>query len=440
MATVIYEQDIGACMADAIGAAGLTADMLGPWLERTRPALDRLRTQRADGTLPFLKLPERRDDLLVLRTLVDQASRKFSDLVVLGTGGSSLGGQTLAALKAHPVPPATRAWLHFADNIDPHDYGVLIDGLDLSNTLFIVISKSGATAETLTQFLIALDGVKSAVGDEAMRSCFLLVTEPGDNPMRRLAGRWKIPVFDHDPGIGGRYSALSLVGLLPAMFAGVDAAAIRAGAGQVLDLALAADDPSESPPALGAALSIALSETRGVGTTVLMPYCDRLGPFAMWFRQLWAESLGKDGKGTTPVRAIGAVDQHSQLQLYLDGPPDKLFTVVTLDVEGTGRRVEPDLVAGDSALEYLSGRTIGDLCDAEQRATIQTLTDKGRPVRVFRLEDLDERRLGGLMMHFMLETVIAGALLGVDPYDQPAVEQGKILARDYLAGEQKVSV
>ncbi len=426
-------------MADAVGAAGLSPEALQPWLDRTRPALGLLRQERADGSRPILALPERRDDLAVIHALVDQASRKFSDLVVLGTGGSSLGGQTLAALRAHPVPPATRAWLHFADNIDPHDYGVLIDGLDLANTLFIVISKSGATAETLTQFLIALDAASNAVGEESMRGCFVLITEPGDNPLRRLAARWKLPVFDHDPALGGRYAALSFVGLLPAMFAGVDAAAVRAGAGQALDIALGADDPADSPPALGAALSVALAAERGIGATVLMPYCDRLGAFAMWYRQLWAESLGKDGKGTTPIRAIGTVDQHSQLQLYLDGPADKLFTVITLDVAGSGRRVEPDLVAKDEALGFLSGRTIGDLMDAEQRATIQTLANEGRPVRIIRIEELDERRLGALMMHFMLETVIGGTLLGVDPYDQPAVEQGKILTRNYLAGEQTVS-
>jgi len=426
-------------MADAIGARGLTAEALAARLARTKPALDRLREQRAAGGVPFLSLPARRDDLAVIAALVDQASRKFSDLVVLGTGGSSLGGQALAALKTQPVPPASRKWLHFADNIDPHDYGVLIDGLDFANSLFVVISKSGGTAETLTQFLIALDAVKSAVGEDAVRGCFVLITEPGDNPLRRLAGRWKLPVFEHDPALGGRYSALSLVGLLPAMFAGVDAAAIRAGATQALDIALDADDPADSPPALGAALSIGLAEECGIATTVMMPYCDRLGPFAMWFRQLWAESLGKDGKGTTPVRAIGAVDQHSQLQLYLDGPADKLFTVITLDVLGSGRRIEPDLVADDPALGYLSGKTIGDLCDAEQRATIETLASNGRPVRVIHLEDLDERRLGALMMHFMLETVIAGELLGIDPFDQPAVEQGKILAREYLAGQQTVT-
>jgi glucose-6-phosphate isomerase len=434
---VVYEHDISACLAEAIGEHGLSAARYADALARTGPALERLRAWHAEGALPLLALPGRGDDLAVLEPFIDKASRKFSDLVVLATGGSSLGGQALAALKVHPLAPADRNWLHFADNIDPHDFGVLIDGLDLANSLFVVISKSGGTAETLTQFLIALDAVRTASGDESIRGSFLVVTEPGDTPLRRLAQRWRLPFMDHDAGLGGRYSVLSLVGLLPAMFAGVDARAVRAGAAQVLETTLGAEAPEQAEPARGAAVSVGLAEERGIAATVMMPYCDRLGPFAMWFRQLWAESLGKDGTGTTPIRAIGALDQHSQLQLYLDGPRDKMFTLVTLDVEGTGRRVEPALVADDPALAYLSGRTIGDLCAAEQRATAETLARSGRPVRVIRIDELDERTLGALLMHFMLETIIAAELLGVDPFDQPAVEQGKVLARQYLAGEEE---
>jgi glucose-6-phosphate isomerase len=164
-----------------------------------------------------------------------------------------------------------------------------------------------------------------------------------------------------------------------------------------------------------------------------MPYVDRLACFGLWFRQLWAESLGKRGQGTTPVNALGTVDQHSQLQLYLDGPRDKMFSVVLLDCAGTGPRVDPAL-ADDRALGYLTGRSVGDLMDAEGRATVETLIRNGRPTRVFRLTALDERVMGALMMHFMLETVIAAHLLGVDPFDQPAVEEGKVLTRQYLAG------
>ena len=426
---VVYEHDISACLTDSIGAPGLSPAQLAGHLERTGPALDRLR----GGDLPFLVIARRRDDLAMLGALVDKASRTFSDLVVLGTGGSSLGGQALAALKAHPVPPADRSWLHFVDNVDPHDFGVLIDGINYKHTLFLVISKSGGTVETLTQFLIAYDAVKTAVGEKEARACFMIVTDPGDSPLRRLAQRWELAVVDHDPDLGGRYAALSVVGLMPAMFAGIDGAAVRAGATEVLEHAVSATDPADCVPALGAAVAVGLAEVHGLAATVMMPYCDRLAPFASWYRQLWAESLGKDGKGTTPIRARGAVDQHSQLQLYLDGPADKFFTLIMLETEGTGRRVEPVLVADEPDLAYLSGRTIGDLCEAEQKATADRLIERKRPVRVMRITELDERVLGGLMMHFMLETVIAGELLGIDPFDQPAVEHGKIRARDYLA-------
>jgi len=162
-----------------------------------------------------------------------------------------------------------------------------------------------------------------------------------------------------------------------------------------------------------------------------MPYVDRLAYFGLWFRQLWAESLGKDGKGTTPIRAMGTVDQHSQLQLYLAGPRDKLFTLVTLDAAGSGGTVSAAF-AEQPALGYLAGRTMGDLLDAEQRATAASLVRQGRPTRILHLARLDEASLGALLMHFMLETIIAADLLGVDAFDQPAVEEGKVLARQYL--------
>lgn len=433
---MVYEHDIRGCLAESSGRGGLSAEDFAAYLSRTEPALARLRAHRAAGDLPFLAMADRRDDLAGPRSLIERARRQVSDLVVLGTGGSSLGGQTLAALKTHP--PRARARLHFADNIDPHDFGLLIEGLDLASVLFVVISKSGGTAETLTQFLIALDAVNQAVGEAKAADRFLVVTEPGENPLRRMASCRGLRVLDHDPGLGGRYSVLSLVGLIPAIFAGVDPDEVRAGAAAVLDDMDAAREPRRCAPACGAALAVGLAERCGMATTVLMPYCDRLGAFAMWFRQLWAESLGKEGKGTTPVRAIGAVDQHSQLQLYLDGPADKMFTLVTLDVKGTGPRVDPALIAAEPALAYLSGGTVGDLCDAEQRATAETLAHNGRPVRVFRLHRLDERTLGALIMHFMLETVLAGALMGVDPFDQPAVEQGKVLARRYLTEAKRI--
>src|SRR6185437_846014 len=300
-----------------------------------------------------------------------------------------------------------------------------------ARTGVIAISKSGGTAETLTQLLATVDWLRQALGKADIGDRIVALTEPRDSPLRRLAARRKLRLLDHDPGIGGRYSVLSNVGLLPAMIAGLDAAALREGAAAVLDATLGAASPREAPPALGAAIAMALNDRRGIGTSVLMPYADRLAFFGLWFRQLWAESLGKSGKGTTPIRAMGAIDQHSQLQLYLAGPADKMFTLITLAVAGDGRSMPPDLT-DDRDLAYLAGRSMGDLLDAEQRATATSLIRHGRPTRRIDLERLDERSLGALLMHFMLETIIAADLIGVDAFDQPAVEEGKVLARQYL--------
>jgi glucose-6-phosphate isomerase len=179
-------------------------------------------------------------------------------------------------------------------------------------------------------------------------------------------------------------------------------------------------------------LLVGLAEERGISSTVLMPYCSRLSELAAWHRQLWAESLGKNGLGTTPVPALGPLDQHSQLQLYLDGPHDKLLTLLTLDSAGGGRSIEPDLIADEPALAHLARKTLGDMVEAAGDAMAETLADAGRPARRISIDDLDERRMGGLLMHFMLETIIAAELLGVDPFDQPAVEAVKARVRATL--------
>ncbi|MGE0725780.1 MAG: glucose-6-phosphate isomerase, partial [Alphaproteobacteria bacterium] len=377
-------------------------------------------------------LPDRRDDLPALATLAERMRRKTSDVLILGTGGSSLGGQTLSAL-ADPGfgPPKGTPRLHYLDNLDPATFGALLEAVDPKRTRILAISKSGGTAETLMQLLTLLPRFEKAVGPMGVAERLVAITEPRDNPLRRLASRLGATVLDHDPGIGGRFSVLSLVGLLPACIAGLDAVRVRAGAKLVLDAAVGAARPGECAPLAGAALNLAHAEA-GRRTTVLMPYVDRLAHFGMWFRQLWAESLGKDGHGTTPIRAMGTVDQHSQLQLYLAGPSDKLFTLVMLDVAGRGDRVMATQ-ARDPALAYLKGRRMGDLLDAEQRATAATLARNGRPVRTFALDRLDERAMGALFMHFMLETILAADMLGIDAFDQPAVEEGKVLAREYLA-------
>ena len=423
-----YKQSIDNCLAAAIGERGLGDTELAAALGEARGGLAQLRAWHGDGALPLLRLPGRRDDLAALRPVIGRYRDGFDNVLVLGTGGSSLGGRALCAL----APAGAGPRIHFLENTDPWSFAAAFERLDLERTGVIAISKSGGTSETMMQFAATLARYRAALGESAMGHQFTVITEPANNPMRRLAGRFGLFCLDHDPGIGGRFSALSLVGLLPAAIAGVDIGAVRDGAAQVLDAALAADDPKDSPPALGAAVSVALARHHGIAATVLMAYADALRDTALWFRQLWAESLGKDGRGTIPVDAVGTVDQHSQLQLWLGGPADKMFTIVTAPSQGAGDRTDPEMLSDIPELGWLAGRTLGDLLDAHARGTADALAANGRPVRLMRLDALDERSLGALMMHCMLETIIAAHIMAVDPFDQPAVEQGKVRARRYM--------
>lgn len=428
-----YQQDVSACLADRIGDRGLDEQTYLEYLAAAETSLKRLRAALGDGSLPLLNLPERRDDM---RAMAEAATR-YRDLdhvILLGTGGSSLGGRTVLALADHGVGtaarPIDRPRLWFIENVDPDGFEQVMRSVDLDRAGLIIISKSGSTAETLSQALAVLPAFEDAIGRDTLRQRTTVITEPNDNPLRRLAGRLGLPVIDHDPNIGGRYSVLSPTGLLPALIAGLDIGLVRAGAYEALHAALNAE-ASNSLPAIGAALNVGLAERCGVSQTVMMPYLDKLAPFGQWFCQLWAESLGKQGKGTTPIRALGTVDQHSQLQLYLSGPADKMFTIIMGETRGQGPRYRREML-GDEALEWLADHTMGDLLDVSQRATAETLIRHNRPVRIIRVPTLDERAMGGLLMHFMIETIIAADLWGVDPFDQPAVEEGKRLARQYL--------
>jgi glucose-6-phosphate isomerase len=406
-------------------------------LSRTGAALDWLRARHADGKLPLLRLAERRDDIAAILGYAGVLRNGTTDVIFLGTGGSSLGGQTLAQLAGHAVPGVGSLRdpprVHFMDNLDPESYGLLLQRLPLETSRFVAVSKSGGTGETLMQTIAALDAVKAAKLDP--HEHFLGITEPAKpgkpNGLRAMLGAHKIEMMEHDTGVGGRFSVLTNVGLLPAAVCGLDIGAIRAGAGDALAPVLAGKPPAEVPAAMGAALSIALAPAKPIA--VLMAYSDRLALLTKWYVQLWAESLGKDGKGTTPIGALGPVDQHSQLQLYIAGPRDKLFTVITGTPAGKGPRMTAELSKLGGEPDF-AGKTIGDLVAAQGRATAETLAKNGCPVRTIHLPQVDERHVGELLMHFMLETIIAAHLLGVDPFDQPAVEEGKVLAKKYLAG------
>ena len=432
-------QSIDNAREEHIGPHGVSAGTLKSALQRAENALDWLRARHADRSLPLLRLPNAHGDLETIRNAARQLADRATDIVILGTGGSSLGGQTLAQLAGFAIPGvgALRAppHLHFIDNLDPDSFGTMLAKLPHATTRFVAISKSGGTAETLMQTIAALSAVMGQGLQTRIPDIFLGISEPAKpgkaNGLRDLLGKYRVPMLDHDTGVGGRYSALTNVGLLPAAMLGLDIAAIREGAGLALAPVLSKKPVTQVPAAIGAALSIALAESKGKSISALMAYCDRLQRFTHWYVQLWAESLGKDGKGTTPLAALGPVDQHSQLQLFIGGPRDKLFTVVTVDGAGLGPRIDGELakLAGEAGF---GGKTIGDLVAAEGRATSETLAKNGCPVRTIHIGKLNEESLGELMMHFMLETIIAAHLLGIDAFDQPAVEQGKVLAKSYL--------
>lgn len=402
-------------------------------LKKTDAAIEALKAAKESGERPLLALPEREDDLAIIEKIASEL-RKFSRLVVIGAGGASLGGQALCSLKRNP---AVAHRVIFLDNIDPTTTDALLKALNLKDTAFLTISKSGATAETLSQALAIFDVARKTLGGDAAKHFFALTT-PGANPLRDLAARYGWPCFEHDPKLGGRFSVLSLVGLIPAAVEGVDLKALRKGALSALNDTFARGGESEA--AKGAALMVTWMNA-GYDVNVFMPYADNLRTLGLWYLQLWSESIGKDGKGSTPALAIGATDQHSQLQLYLGGPRNKSFTLLLPDTKGKGLALPAELGTMPD-LNYLAGHTLGNVMEAEQHATATTLIRHKHPVRIFEMNDVNEESFGALLMHFMLETILSAPLMGVNAFDQPAVEEGKQLVRDHLSGapaKEKVS-
>jgi len=380
----------------------------------TSNALDTFRNAYQNGHLPALSLVEQKEDIDVYKEAVSQFA-DFEDILILGTGGSSLGGRTLCSLSSQQRPR-----LHFLDNIDPQTFSALFQHINLRNTGILVISKSGSTVETLMQLLVCLQRFE----ENLTQRHFIVITKPTDNPLRAIAQTHNWLCLDHSTHVGGRYSCFSSVSLIPAIFLNLNPFTFRKGGYDVLQEHLTSDAPAALK---GAAVSVYLEKNHGTTQKVMLPYAVQLDSFSLWYRQLWAESLGKDGKGTTPIRALGTTDQHSQLQLYLDGPKDKFFTILAPNWIGQGDRITFPLIP------EFQGKTMGDLFSAEQKATYETLLRHKCPTRLITLESLDEYTLGSLMMHFMIETILTSYLIGVNAFDQPSVEEGKRLAREYLA-------
>jgi glucose-6-phosphate isomerase len=427
-----YRHIIDNCFSTAIGDNGLERNDFETLRADATAIVSDLKSELDSGGLAPLALANARDDLDEMHDVAEHFRENFDRLVVLGTGGSSLGGQALTSLidgEWYRTPDGLT--LNYMDNLDGYSFNRLLTQSNRGRTAYLVVSKSGSTIDTISQFLTALYAVRETMGEKNLQYHFVLITEPGDNPLRRIAAKYNIRVLDHATDVGGRFSVLSLVGLIPALAAGQDASLVRKGAARVLEETMRS--PGTAAPVLGAALSIGLARHKNVSTSIMMPYGNQMKSFAAWYCQLWAESLGKNGQGTTPVQANGPVDQHSQLQLYLDGPADKMFTLISMNTAGSGPEISPEL-AELAGFDYLAGKTMGDVVIALHQATGETLARNGRPTRLFEIESLNEETMGALFMHFMLETHIAARLLGVNAVDQLAVEEGKSLARSLLQG------
>ncbi len=437
-ASQVLRLDYNYAMADFVGEHGLREEDLEELSPRFASLDQELAAARAHGALGFMELPYQSQVLQEIRRLSKPITDWCWHVVVLGIGGSALGARALHQALSHPqynlFPMARRQHrpaLWVADNIDPDYFYGLLDGLDLRRTAFNVISKSGSTAETMAQFLWAYQMLKNRVGEEKARERFVITTDPEQGPLRELVRREGFPSLSVPPNVGGRFSVLSAVGLLPASLVGINVKELLAGA-RFMDQRLKSADPDRNLAYRLAALFFLFATAKKRPILVMMPYATTLGGVADWFGQLWAESLGKkfalDGSvvhaGSTPVRAVGTTDQHSQLQLYMEGPSDKLITF--LKVEKFKHRLEiPDLFDDQRNLGYLAGHSLDHLLDLERQATAFNLMQAGRPNLTLELPEINPFTVGQLLYLLEVATVAAAGLFGVNPLDQPGVEGGK---------------
>lgn len=400
--------------AKLIGDAGLD---FSAWSSEQSELLAGL-TNPAPG---YTKLPDY--DPAAILDFARQVEGSYDDLLLLGIGGSALGARMLNCAFVEPADNLLRRpRLRTIDNVDPRRLGYLLKKLNPRRTLVVVITKSGSTAETMSSFAIAREWLRESLGADYHKN-IVAVTDPEKGDLRRLVNEEGYTAFEVPPTVGGRFSVLSPVGLLPAVLLGIDIKELLAGAAKLRETTL---NPNwQRNPAL--ALALALHEHHNAGRRIIsvMPYADGLRDFALWFVQLWAESLGKRSDyGPAPLPALGATDQHSQLQLYTEGPKDKV--VWLLSVADLGDEVSVPAQSDELAsLGYLSNRGLGELLAAELRGTTLALIKAGTPSLTLALPKLDEVALGGLIYLAEAAVSITGELARLNPYDQPGVEDGK---------------
>ena len=425
-------------MAAAVGADhGLSEDMLDSIAPEIAAQHERLAAEHAAGGQRWMDLPSDTVLAATIEAFAAEARGYYQDFILVGIGGSSLGAIATVQALTDPfrnlMPAEARGGPRFfvLDNPDPEKVTATLNVVDLPNTLVNVVTKSGQTAETMANFLAVRQALEAAVGAEQARKQIVATTDPESGLLRDLAEQEGYRTFPVPPGVDGRMTVLSAVGMLPAALRGCSIDGLLAGA-RAMRARCATADLRANPAYLLAALNYLLTTRLGKSMLVTMPYADALFGLTDWFRQLWAESLGKrvslDGKdvfaGQTPIKALGAIDQHSQIQLYTEGPNDKVISLLTVEryrAEVTIEDVPPSI----PELDYLRGAELGQLLQREALATAWALTQAQRPNFTIEAPTIDAAILGELFYLYELQTVMAGALFNVNPFGQPGVEAGK---------------
>ena len=434
-ASMRIKVDFNNMLCTHVGKHGIDPAQIQARAEQYKAAAAAMEAKRAEG-MKWRNLPHNQDG--VVKELLEAAKyvrENFETFVVLGIGGSALGPiavhQALRNLRYNDLPAAKRggAKLYVEDNVDPERMASLFEVIDLEHTCFNVITKSGSTSETMSQLLLFTDALRRAVGDKWTRHV-IATTDENKGNLIKIAREHGLRTFYVPDGVGGRFSELCPVGLLAAAVCGIDIEELLAGAAYMDGLCGEADI-WKNPAYMLAALEV-LAMEKGCNIGVLMPYADSLKYIADWYAQLWAESLGKnkdlDGNpvhtGQTPVKALGVTDQHSQVQLYTEGPFDKVITF--LAVEEYRNRVDiPHAFDGLPDVAFLSGHTFNELIHCEQRATEYAVTKSGHMNKTITLPEVNPFTIGQLLYLFEVQTAFAGELLHINAFDQPGVEEGK---------------
>ena len=351
--------------------------------------------------------------------------KKSENVIFLGTGGSSLGGKTLVSINSNFFKNKNKPQIFFLENIDEVSINGLLDQLNMDKTSIVIISKSGETMETLAQFFLIKKKISKT---KNYKKRIFVITEKKKSTLKKIQEVEDYFFIEHNDSVGGRYSVFSVVGLLPAAISSFDIKNFVEGGKKFLKFM---GKEKNFNSFFHSSLAIILSQKKGINISVIMPYIDNLNNFSFWYKQLWAESIGKKKMGITPVNSLGTVDQHSQLQLFLDGPRDKFFTIIGRK-KNKQQKILDCRYGKNKKLDILHKKSLEILLRAELEATIETLVNKKLPLRFFELDLLNEECIGSLMMYFIIETIFCCYLIDVNPFDQPAVEEGKILTKKKL--------